>query len=361
MRQSNRIQTRLALLALVAMLLPVASQAEDAKLEVCATVPDLGDLASIVGGDDVRVTVLTKGPQDPHTIVARPSFVRSIHNADVFVEAGLELEVGWSPALLKTARNPSVRPGGRGYVDASRAVQPLAVPKTPVTRAMGDVHTLGNPHYLLDPLNGLRVATLLSKRFSDLRPEKSEAFAKRLEAFRTRVAESLFGKELVTRYNREDVRKLLKLLERGGVERFVGFLKKESQMDLLGGWIGALWPHYGTRCVADHDTWPYLTERFGLEVVAFLEPKPGLAPTTRHLGQIVRGARGQKVAAVLSCAYFNPRHAEFVARNAGIPVVEMAHQSGSRKGADGYLGVFDYNVRKLVEALEMSSARGQQP
>ncbi len=359
MRRSNTNQTRLALLALFTVLFSGTSQAEEAKLAVCATVPDLGDLARIVGGNDVQVTVLTKGPQDPHTIVARPSFVRSIHNADVFVAIGLELEVGWAPQLLRTARNPRVRPGGEGYVDASRAVQPLAVPKTPVSRAMGDVHGHGNPHYLLDPLNGLRVATLLAKRFSDLRPEKREAFAERLDAFRTRVAESLFGKELVNKYKREDVPKLLKLLERGGVARFVNFLEKEKQKDLLGGWVGALWPYYGTRCVADHDTWPYLTGRFGLEVVAFLEPKPGLTPTTRHLGQVIRGAREQKVAAVLSCAYFNPRHAEFVAHHAGTSVVEMAHQSGSRKGADGYVGVFDYNVRQLVNALEKSRLGGE--
>ena len=225
---------------------------------------------------------------------------------------------------------------------------------------MGDVHVLGNPHYLLDPLNGLRVATLLSKRFSALRPGRKEAFAERLDAFRTRFAKSLFGNELLEKHEREDVPKLLKLLERGGVARFVDFLEKEKQKDLLGGWVGALWPYHGTLCVADHDTWPYLMGRFGLKVVAFLEPKPGLAPTTRHLGQVIRGAREQKVAAVLSCVYFNARHAEFVARHASIPVVEMAHQSGSRKGADGYLGVFDYNVSQLVKALEKSRP-GEQP
>ena len=359
MTQSNKNRIRLAWLALFTVSLAVALKAEDAKLAVCVTVPDLGELARIVGGDDVQVTVLTKGPQDPHTIVARPSFVRSIHNADVFVEAGLELEVGWSPRLLQTARNPTVRPGGRGYIDASRAVRPLAVPKTPVSRAMGDVHALGNPHYLLDPLNGLRVATLLAERFSVLRPGRKAAFTGRLDAFRTRVAESLFGKELLNKYEREDLPKLLKLLERGGVARFVGFLEKERQKELLGGWVGALWPYDGTRCVADHDTWRYLTRRFGLKVVAFLEPKPGLVPTTRHLGQVITGAREQKVAAVLSCVYLNARHARFVARHVGIPVVEMAHQSGSRKGADDYLGVFDYNVRQLVKALEKSRPGGQ--
>lgn len=358
MTQNNKIRTRLALLALGTMLLSGPLEAEEAKLAVCATVPDLGDLARIIGGDDVQVTVLTKGPQDPHNIVARPSFVRLLHEADVFVEVGLELEAGWAPQLLQTARNPAVRPGGQGYVDASRAIRPLAVPKTPISRVMGDIHAFGNPHYLLDPLNGLRVATLLTERFAALRPSRREAFTERLDAFRTRVAESLFGKELLNEYKREDVPKLLKLLERGGVTRFVNFLEKEEQRDLLKGWVGALWPYHGTRCVADHDTWPYLTDRFGLEIVAFLEPKPGLAPTTRHLGQVVRDVREQKVAAILSCAYFNARHAEFVARNTDIPLVKMAHQSGSRKNADGYLGVFDYNVHQLVNALEKTRTGG---
>ena len=221
------------------------------------------------------------------------------------------------------------------------------------------MHPLGNPHYLLDPLNGLRVAKLLAERFSSLRPSQRDAFTQRLEAFQTRLAESLIGKKLVAAYKAEDIPKLLALLERGGAKRFVSFLEGENQKDLLGGWLGALLPWSGALCIADHDTWPYFARRFGLEVIAFLEPKPGLAPTTRHLGDVVRRARAEKASVVLSCPYFKVRHAEFVARHAGLKVVAMAHQTGSRKGVDSYLELFDHNVQQLVDALKAQAGRDQ--
>ena len=339
----------------LASLLAVTSWSFAARAEplaVCASVPDLGDIARLVGGDDVTVTVLTKGPQDPHNIEAKPSFVRVLHGADAFIQIGLELEVGWAPVLLNTARNSSIQPGGPGYIDASESVRPLAVPEGTVDRSRGDVHALGNPHYLLDPLNGIRVATLLAERFATLRPTKRSAFASRLDTFRLRLARVMFGAPLVEHY-REELPKLISLLERGGTQHFFTFLEQQKQLSMLGGWLGTLRPHAGARFVTDHDTWAYIAARFGFNVVAFLEPKPGLSPSTKHLGNIVRLAsdKEERIAAVLSCVYFKKRHAEFVARHAGVPVVPMAHQSGSRPRTEGYIEMLDYNVEQLAAAL----------
>ena len=153
-----------------ALVLGLAAAAKGEPLRVVATLPDLGDLAKRVGGSEVAVTVLVKGPQDAHFLEPRPSFVRALHEADLFVLNGMELEVGWVPPLLQSARNPEILAGAPGYVDASRAITPIEVPAA-VSRAMGDVHPQGNPHYLTDPCNGMRVAALLRDRLAERDPE----------------------------------------------------------------------------------------------------------------------------------------------------------------------------------------------
>jgi hypothetical protein len=168
-------------------------------LQVVTSVPDLADLAHQIGGDEVEASALVRGPQDPHFMDPRPTFVRRLHDADLYVEVGLQLEIGWSPVLLQAARNPHVRPGGDGYVDASRAIVPLEVPAGVVDRSQGDVHAGGNPHYLSDPLNGLRVARLLAERLSAARPAAAAKFAAGAAAFERALLGQLVGAELASR------------------------------------------------------------------------------------------------------------------------------------------------------------------
>jgi ABC-type Zn uptake system ZnuABC Zn-binding protein ZnuA len=318
----------------------LASGAAEARpLRVVATTPDLGDLTREVGGDDVSVKVLAKGPQDPHFVEPRPSFVLALHRADLFVQTGLDLETGWAPVLLERARNPEVTTGGRGFVDASSAVAPLEVPTTRVDRSMGDVHPYGNPHYLSDPLNGLRVARLLRDKLTELRPGSADAFGARYDAFATRLMIALVGDALASERDPED---LASRLERG-----------ETPGDArLAGWLGALRPYAGVRAVQDHRLWPYFARRFGIELIDTLEPRPGIAPTTRHLAEVVARMQAQGVRLVLSSAYFDPRHARWIAERSDARVVEMAHQVGARKGADDYLATVGSNVRAVLAALE---------
>jgi hypothetical protein len=173
-------------------------------------------------------------------------------------------------------------------------------------------------------------------------------FARRFEAFRERLAILMVGKALATKY---DFEKLSLLHEKGDLG---GFLKKQDDASALGGWLGALLPYTGSKAVADHDLWPYFARRFRIEVVGLMEPKPGVPPTTQHLSQLVESMRQQDVRVVLAAPYYDPRHAEFVARNSGAKVVELAHQAGSRPGAADYLAVLDFNVRALAAALKGS-------
>lgn len=315
---------------------------------VCATVPELGSLAREIGGDAVTLTVFAKGSQDPHFVEARPTFIRSLNQADAVIQVGLGMEAGWMPPLLRNSRNSRIAFGSPGFIDASTAVQPMQVPAGAVDRSMGDVHGQGNPHYLVDPLNGLRVARLLRDRFCALRPAESARFTARYDDFAGRVATALVGEPLAKKYGVDGVEKLSVLFERGELPRF---LKSQGEDQLLGGWLGALAPHHGAKVVDDHNMWPYFARRFGVTVAAHLEPKPGLPPTTAHLATVVEQMRRERIRVILANAYYDPRHAQFVARRAEAVVAHMAHQVGARPDTDDYLAMLNYNVRQLASAL----------
>jgi zinc/manganese transport system substrate-binding protein len=337
----GRAVLRLALLAAVALGAPLAAWAD--ALRVVATTPDLADLARRVGGDAVEVSALARGPEDVHFVEPRPSFVRALHRADLLIQVGLGLEDGWLPALLQAARNPALQPGGPGSLDASTAIVARDVPSGRLDRAQGDVHPAGNPHYLTDPLNGLRVAAAIRDRLATLRPAQADGFAARYEAFERTLVAHLVGAELAARHAPAV---LVAAAESGRLAE----LSAESGVP-LGGWLGALGAGTSRRkAVEDHRAWTYFAERFGIELVAALEPLPGIAPTPRHLGEVIERMRREGVGLILATPYFAPRHAELVADRTGARIVELAHQVGSRPGADDYLATIDHNVRALVEA-----------
>lgn len=294
---------------LVACAMLLGLQAGAVPLQVCCTVPDLGDLVKQVGGDEVSVTVFTKGAEDPHFVEAKPSFVKALSRADLFVEIGMELEIGWAPVLLQNAGNAKVLGNALGHVDASTFITPLEIPAGTIDRSMGDVHPAGNPHYLLDPQNGLRVAEGLRARLAVLRPEKAADFQRRYDDFAA-------------------------MLQARQIE-----------------WAVALKPFAGTQVIADHNMWPYFAACYGLVVSGFLEPKPGMAPTTRHLGEVVGKMKTEHIRTIITASYYDSRHAGFVKAKTGARVVELAHQVGARAEAGDYLSACAYNVKALVEAL----------
>ncbi|MBI4582869.1 MAG: zinc ABC transporter substrate-binding protein [Planctomycetes bacterium] len=320
--------------------------AEEAEpLRLCATVPDLGSLARSIAGAAAEVTVFANGAEDAHYVQAKPSFIKALSRADLFIQSGLELETGWAPPLLNNARNPRILPGAAGFLDASKAIAPLEIPTGPVDRSMGDVHPLGNPHYLTDPVNGLKVARLIRDKLTELMPDKKAEFDSRFKSFQEELVAALAGEKLVKKY---DAAKLALLIEREQLEEF---LKKQKEEALLGGWLGAVGPFSGVKAVADHNLWPYFARRFGIQMAGFMEPKPGIPPSTRHLQELIKKMQIEKVALIYAVSYYNPRHAQFVSEQTGAKVLELAHQVGSRSGADDYLEMVDHNVKVIVAAL----------
>jgi ABC-type Zn uptake system ZnuABC Zn-binding protein ZnuA len=329
------------------------AQTEAGVIRVVATVPDLGSLARSIGGDHVVVTVITNPQEDAHFALPRPSFVKALSEADAFIQVGLELEVGYAPLLLRNARNPKVLPrnpgyvdsGTPGYIDASFAIAPLEIPRIAVDRSMGDVHAMGNPHYLLDPVRGLRVAGLIRDRFAQIRPAQAELFRQNYDRFQKQLGDALVGEKLAAKY---DATKLATLFEAGKLE---SFLEGQGDREALGGWLAIMSLHRGAKVVDDHRMWVYFARRFGIELFGDLEPVPGIPPATRHLTELVDRMKVAGVRVVITSPYYDPRHARFIAEATGARVVPLAHQTGGREGADDYLKMIDYNVRQLASAL----------
>lgn len=340
----NRMLVNLVVSSLLAAPLSAAAAGE---LRVFATTTDLGDIVRQVGGDRVSVVEMVKGREDAHFAEARPSFIKELSQADLFVKVGLELEVGYVPQLLDNARNPRVLPGGAGFVDASSAIVPLDIPAGAVDRSMGDVHAYGSPHYMLDPVRAYEVARLVCAKLAELRTADAAYFTGRLENFRSRLATAMAGDRLAGKY---DAFKLALLAEQGGL---AAFLDQQGDRAALGGWLGAMLPLHGTRVVDDHAMWSYFARRFGLVVVDHLEPKPGIPPTTAHLKKVIDRMKAEGVRAVLASPYYDPRHAAFVAGATGAKVLDLAHQVGGRDGTDTYIAMIDSNVRTTASALSM--------
>ncbi len=326
-------------------LLTTSGMTADKPLEICVTVPDAAALVQEIGGERVKVTTFARGPEDPHYIEARPSFVRALADADLFIQTGLELEIGWAPVLLKNARNEKVLPGNPGFLEAGSVIQPVDVPSGVVDRSLGDVHPGGNPHFFTDPISGLKVAGLIKNKLSELRPADIEYFNRRYLDFVKRVGDHLFGHELATKY---DPAKLIILVEHG---KLYDFLKMQGDDGKLGGWSGQMRPFEGKKVVADHAVWPYFARTFGFEVVGYLEPKPGIPPTTRHLQEVVAMMKGQDISVILTTPFFDPKHAHLVAAEVGGHIANMAHQVGALPGTDTYITFIDHNVKAIADAF----------
>lgn len=304
----------IAIVALAATAVPATAEPHD-PLRVFTTVPDLAALAKRVGGTHVEVFSMVEGREDAHFAEPKPSFVKRLADADVYIEIGLELETAYAPVLLQNARNAAVVVGAPGHITAADAVPELIGPSGPITRARGDVHAGGDPHFLVDPLAGLAVAERIRDRFSAIAPAHAGDFAREYEAFRT---------ELLAR---------------------------------LDAWTAQMAPYRGAKAVDDHAMWSYFARRFGIEIVGHLEPFAGIPPTTKHLAELVERMRAEHVGVIIASPYYDVRHAEKVAEATGAFVARLTHQTGGMPGTDDYLAMVDYNVRTIVEALERSRGR----
>jgi ABC-type metal ion transport system, periplasmic component/surface adhesin len=280
------------------------------KLNVMTATQDLASLAREVGGDLIVADSIAMGYQDPHFVEAKPSFLLKLQKADLLVVVGLQLEIGWLPPLITQSRNAKIQVGAPGYLDMSQSCQILEIPTGQVTRAMGDVHPLGNPHYWLDPDNGRRIAKALAAKFSEMQPANAAAFA----------------------------------------QRFADFDKRLAAAEKV--WEAKMAPYRNRKVVTYHRSWPNFCEHFGLVVVDYVEPKPGIPPSPVHTLEVINTMKREGIKLILVEPYFDLRAPNKIAQDVGGQVAVLLPSVGGVKQVTDYFQLFDYDINLLVSLFE---------
>jgi zinc/manganese transport system substrate-binding protein len=302
--------TRIQALAVVLFTAAAGTTQAASKLNIMTSTQDLADLSREIGGDKVNVDSIAMGYQDPHFVEPKPSFLLKLQKADVLAVVGLQLEIGWLPPLQTQSRNAKIQVGGPGYLDMSQFCQILEIPTGQVTRAMGDVHPLGNPHYWLDPENGRRIAKAFMTKLSDMDPGDAAYFQ----------------------------------------QRYADFDKHLSEAEK--GWTAKMAPYKGRKVVTYHRSWPNFCERFGLDVIDYIEPRPGIPPTPSHTLEVINTMKREGVKLILVEPYFDLRTPNSVAAAVGGEVAQLMPSVGGVKQITNYFQLFDYDIDLLVSLFQ---------
>jgi len=304
-----RLPRLLLAAALVPALAALSIAPAAAKVRVITTLQDLSSITESIGGDLVDAFALAKGYQDPHFVDAKPSLILKLSRADLLIVAGLELEIGWLPPLIDQSRNERIHPGNRGYLDVSTGCDILQRPTGQVTRAMGDVHPFGNPHFWTDPDNGRIIARSIAAKLSELDPSNRAVYEKNLAAFETMLA------------------------------------AKDKE------WLAKMAPFAGAKIVTFHESWPNFAKHFKLAVAGTIEPKPGIPPSPSHTLEIINLIQSEKIRAMMVEPYFDLKTPKYLSGKTGASVVVAYPSVGGVPEIKDYFALFDVDVDALVHAL----------
>ena len=278
-------------------------------IKVVTTTTDLKSITELVGGNKVSVSSIATGYQNPHFVDPKPSYIISLSKADLFVTVGLDLEIGWSPQLLSSSRNTKIQKGAGGYVDASQGIGLLQVPSA-ANRAEGDIHIYGNPHYWLDPLNGKVIARNIANGLERVDPSNKSTYEANLQSF---------------------------------------FKKIDDKMK---DWQSKMAPFKGTKIIAYHNEWVYLETRFGLNIVDFMEPKPGIPPSPSQLVKVIKEIKANSIKVIISSPYFTTSSSDVVAKQTGVKELTLATSVGAFDPIKNYFDLFDYDIQQLTAILK---------
>src|SRR5437773_1537070 len=287
----------------------LSAPAEARKLTVVTATTDMAALAQEVGGDRISVESIAKGYQDPHFVEAKPSFLLKLRQADLLIVVGLQLEIGWLPPLITQSGNARIQVGAGGYLDASQFAEILEIPQGVVTRAMGDVHPLGNPHYWLDPDNGRRVAKGIANKLAEMDPGDGAYFQ----------------------------------------ERFQDFDKRLSAAEQK--WDQEMQPYHGRKVVTYHRSFPNFAKHFDLDVIGYVEPRPGIPPTPSHTIELIQLMKRENCKVVLVEPYFDLKTPQSIGQATGAQVIVYLPSVGGEKQVTNYFQLFDYDIALLIKAF----------
>ncbi len=343
------------LFAALAGLILAASPADAAeKLKVVAALPNLGSIASAVGGDRIELTVIATGSQDAHFVDPKPSFMVKLRNADILLINGLDLEIGWIPPLTQGARNAKVLQGAPGFVDCSAGIRVIEIPSS-LSRAEGDVHPYGNPHYLTDPLNAEVVAGTIAEAFKRADPAGAEAYENGRKAFVKKLHEALFGAELVDQVGGA---KLSREAIGGTLDTFLDSPSAGggSLRSKLGGWLGKMQPVRGRPLVTYHKDYSYFAQRFGVKIVDYVEPKPGIPPSAKHLEEVVQHLQQGAASLIVTRPFVEHRSTDMLAQKTGARVITLPLEVGGATEATDFFKLFDFITDQISAGLAKAPA-----
>ncbi|TMI88681.1 MAG: zinc ABC transporter substrate-binding protein [Bacteroidetes bacterium] len=289
--------------------LGILSSVKAGTIKVVTTTTDLKSITELIGGNKVSVSSIATGYQNPHFVDPKPSYIIGLSKADLFVTVGLDLETGWSPQLVASSRNTKIQKGAAGYVDASIGIGLLQVP-TSANRAEGDIHIYGNPHYWLDPLNGKVIARNIANGLERIDPSNKSIYEANLQAFYKKIEDKM----------------------------------KE--------WKAKMAPFKGSKIIAYHNEWVYFETRFGLDVVDFMEPKPGIPPSPSQLVKVIKEIKADNIKVIISSPYFTTSSSDVVSKQTGAKELTLATSVGGFESIKNYFDLFDYDINQLTTVLK---------
>lgn len=347
MKISIRRSGMVAALASFALLSPPGLSAQE-PVRVVATLPIYASIVQEIGGDQVEATSIADPNEDAHFVRPKPSFALDLRRADLFITTGLDLEL-WVPSLLDRAGNTDVLEGGSGYVTAYTGVKLLDIP-TSADRSQGDIHIYGNPHLHTDPVRTVQVARNITRGLESVAPDRSELWERGFQSFRTRVYTALVGETLLELLGIDAVEQL------GLSGNLWSFLSEQSYegsplVDRLGGWLAEARPLRGTRIICYHKDWAYFEDRFGLECAEYVESKPGIPATPRHVARLIQLMRENDIGVVLAPSYYDRKKVEQVADRGGATGIVAPFYPGAEPGVDDYFDLVDRWLDDLTAAI----------
>lgn len=316
-----------------------------AQVKVVTSLTTYGSIAREIVGDRGTVTSIAQGDEDPHFVQPKPSFVALLRDADLFVTTGLDLEL-WVPTLLDRAGNRKIMEGGPGYVAAYTGIALLEVP-TSLSRAGGDIHAEGNPHIHTDPINGIIIARNILTGLARVDPVNADYYRTREMEFEKRILEATIGKELLDILTPAAAFNLLK------TDQFDGFvaktmLKGRPLSAQLGGWLKAGSDFRGKEMACYHKEWAYFSVRFAVTCIAYIEAKPGIPPTPRHVEEVIALMKQRQISALFASNYFSRSQIEQVAAKTGATAVIVPENTFGAPGVTTYFDLVNTWVTGLA-------------
>jgi len=344
-----RLKTAITASAAVLLLITLSpAAAVQASYKVVTSFSDYAKIAEKIGGERIEVDYISHGDQDPHFVPPKPSLALKLRDADMWVTTGLDLEM-WAPTLLDKARNGKIMDGARGFVTVYNGIELLQKPTTALNRTEGDIHIYGNPHIHTGPVNWKKIAENILIGLIKIDPEGEDYYQANYSAFCDRVDRALFGDELVDMFGGD---RLCNMLQMGNL---IDFLDQEYKgvklLDKLGGWVKEALPLRGVRVIAYHKNWIYFIRSFGLEVADYIEAKPGIPPSAKHVKEVLELIKTQDIKLMLVASYFERNTPRMIENRSGIKALFLPLSCGGNEQVPDNFALVDYWISQLNDAL----------